>query len=132
MILHHLGIVVEHLERAIPVYETWMGAVRIGGIVEDEYQRARIQLFALSPEILLELIEPLPGHVGDPHDPGTYHLCYTVPNLDAETARLAALGAVVAYPTGAAVLFGEHRLAFLATDSGQLLELLEHPETPVV
>jgi len=130
MAFHHFGIVVSNLEEALPIFEVWMRARRVGGIVEDEYQRARVQLFLMGADSLLEVIEPLPGSIGDPHRPGEFHLCYTVPDLDAEMARLHEMGAVVSHPAVPATQFGG-RMGFLATDSGQLLELLEVPG-PVV
>ncbi len=131
MILHHLGIVVDQLDEAIPMFEVWLRARRVGGIVEDEHQQARIQLFLLNEETLLEVIEPLSGTMDALHQPGEYHLCYTVPDLDAEMQRLHELGAVITHPASTAPLFDGHRLAFLATSSGQLLELLEDPGMPV-
>lgn len=132
MTLHHMGIVVERLEDEIPLWQAWMGAIPVGGIVEDETQGARIQLLALNEDTLMELIEPIPG-MPTPHTAtGEYHLCYTVPDLDAETARLHQLGALVAHPTGTAPMFGNRRLGFLATHSGQLLELLEDTSMPTM
>ena len=130
MTLHHFGMVVDKLDEAIPIFEVWMGAMRVGSVVEDEYQRARIQLFLMEPDTLLEVIEPLPGAAGSLHTVGEYHLCYTVPDLDAEMARLHELGAMVAFPTAPTTPFGG-RLGFLATHSGQLLELLEEARPPV-
>jgi len=130
MAFHHFGIVVDKLEEAVPVFEVWMGARRVGGIVEDEYQRARVQLFMVGADSLLEVIEPMPGSIGDPHKPGMFHLCFTVPDLDAEMQRLHEMGAVVSYPTAPATQFGG-RMGFLATHSGELLELLETP-APVI
>lgn len=124
MELHHFGIVVDKLDEAIPIFEVWMGARRIGGVVEDEYQKARVQLFLMN-DSLLEVIEPMPGSIGDPHQPGEFHLCFTVPDLDAEMQRLHELGAVVSRPAVPATPFGQQRLGFVATHSGQLLELLE-------
>ena len=130
MAFHHFGIVVEKLEEAIPVFEVWMRARRVGGIVEDEYQRARVQLFLMGEDSLLEMIEPLPGSIGDPHRPGEFHLCFTMPDLDAEMARLHELGAVISHPMAPTTQFGG-RLGFLASHSGQLLELLEE-NMPVI
>ncbi|MHB0939380.1 MAG: VOC family protein [Armatimonadota bacterium] len=131
MELHHFGIVVDKLEEAIPIFEVWMGAKRVGGVVEDEYQRARVQLFLMGDGSVLEVIEPLPGSIGDPHRPGEFHLCFTVPDLDAEMQRLHEFGAVVSHPIVPATPFGKQRLGFIATNSGQLLELLEE-KAPVV
>ena len=131
MILHHIGIVVDHLHEAIPLFEVWMGARRIGGIVEDEAQGARIQLFLFGSDSLLELIEPLPGHDPAMHRAGEFHLCFTVPDLDAEMHRLHDMGAMTTSPPTPSNLFDHRPIAFLATHSGQLLELLEESKTPV-
>ena len=131
MVLHHIGIVVDHLNEAIPIFEVWMNARRIGSVVEDETQGARIQLFLIGTDSLLELIEPLPGRDPAMHHVGEYHLCFTVPDLDAEMHRLHALGAMTTSPPIPSTLFGHRPIAFLATHSGQLLELLEEAKTPV-
>lgn len=131
MVLHHIGIVVDNLEEAIPLFEVWMKARRVGGVVEDEGQRARMQLYAMNnDDTLLEVIEPMHAFGTPIHEVGDYHLCYTVPDLDAEMQRLHEMGAVVTHASTTAPLFSNHRLAFLATHSGQLLELLEDPTTP--
>lgn len=127
MLLHHVGIVVDNLAESIPLFEVWFGARKIGSIVEDEAQGARIQLFLLNNETLLEVVEAIHGADTQLHHTGEFHLCYTVPDLDAEMKRLHDLGAVVAHPVKTAKLFDDHRIAFLATHSGQLVELLEDP-----
>jgi catechol 2,3-dioxygenase-like lactoylglutathione lyase family enzyme len=127
MLLHHVGIVVDNLAEARPLFQVWMGAKPVGEIVEDEFQGARIQLFLLNTETLLEVIEIIPGANSPLHSSGEFHLCYTVPDLDAEMQRMHDLGAVVAHPTINSPIFDQRRLAFLATHSGQLLELLEDP-----
>lgn len=125
MVLHHVGIVVDNLEEATPLFEVWMKARRIGGVVEDQAQGARVQLFLISNETLLEVVEALPGQDSPLHRTGEFHLCYTVPDLDAEMERLHDLGAMTTHPTIHSPIFDNHRIAFLATHSGQLLELLE-------
>ncbi len=131
MILHHIGIVVDNLAEAAPLFEIWMHARRIGDVVEDEAQNARIQLYLAGDDSLLEVIEPLDKESITMHEVGDYHLCYTVPDLDVEMRRLHELGTMVSASVATAPLFGNHRIAFLATHSGQLLELLEDPKIPV-
>jgi len=131
MVLHHFGVVVDKLEEALPIFQVWMGAKRIGGIVEDEYQQARIQLFAVGEDAVLEVIEPMTRDASAFHRVGEYHLCFTVPDLDAEMARLHDLGAVVTHAATRVPFFADQRIGFMATDSGQLLELLEDPTMPV-
>lgn len=131
MILHHVGIVVDNLAEAIPLFQVWMGAKPIGGVVEDEAQGARIQLFLLNSETLLEVVEAMPGSSSSIHSSGEFHLCYTVPDLDMEMERMHDLGAVVSHPIINAPHFENRRMAFLATHSGQLLELLEDPSMAV-
>ena len=131
MLLHHIGIVVDSLAEAAPLFELWMHAQRIGEVVEDAAQNARIQLYRMGDDSLLEVIEPLQPGTKSLHTVGDYHLCYTVPDLDKEMHRLHDLGSVVTNAVATAPLFGNHRIAFLATHSGQLLELLEDPQVPV-
>ncbi len=130
MVLHHIGIVVDSLAEATPLFELWMGARRVGGVVEDEVQGARVQLFAMrNGDTILEVLEPMRGRRF--HQAGDYHLCFTVPDLDTEMKRLHALGTIVTRPPARAGMYENRRLAFLATSSGQLLELLEEERVPV-
>ncbi|MHB9027122.1 MAG: VOC family protein [Armatimonadota bacterium] len=131
MILHHVGIVVDSIAEAIPLFEVWMGAKRIGNVVEDQAQQARIQLLLMPNDMLMEIVEPIPGHEEEFHKNREVHLCFTVPDLDKEMARLHDLGAVVIHPTSTAALFDNRRISFLATGSVQLLELLEDAKQPV-
>jgi len=131
MILHHIGIVVDKLDEAIPLFEIWMGARRVGGVVTDETQGANIQLFLMNNDTLLEVIEAIPGTESPLHATGEYHLCFTVPNIDAEMQRMSSMGAIVNRGETNATLFDNRRLSFLATHSGQLIELLEDPNMPV-
>ncbi|HEY3379598.1 MAG TPA: VOC family protein [Armatimonadota bacterium] len=127
MILHHVGIVVDNLAEAIPLFKVWLGARPVGEIVEDEAQAARIQLFLLNNDTLLEVVEAIPGTDSPLHTVGEFHLCYTVPDIDAEMQRMHDMGMIVTRALGNAPLFNNQRIAFLATHSGQLLELLEDP-----
>lgn len=129
MELHHVGIVVDSLAEAIPLFEVWFGAQRFGEVIEDEYQGARIQLFLMENSTLLEVVEALPG--GNFHHSGEFHLCFTVPDIDEEMHRMHDLGAVVSHPTINAAHFENRRMAFVATQSGQLVELLESKITPL-
>ena len=131
MVLHHIGVVVDSLAEAIPLFEVWMRAKRVGGIVEDEAQGARIQLLYINESALLELVEIIPGADAAFHRTGQFHLCFTVPDLDAEMQRLHELGALTIQPSIHATIFENRRLGFLATNSGQLLELLEEAKLPV-
>ena len=131
MLLHHIGIVVDKLDEAIPLFQVWMNARPIGTVFEDEVQGARIQLLFINGDSLLELIEPLPGPDRSYHHTGEYHLCFTVPDLDAEMARLHDMGTVITHPVATAQHFDNHRIGFLATQYGQLLELLEESDVPV-
>jgi catechol 2,3-dioxygenase-like lactoylglutathione lyase family enzyme len=130
MVLHHIGVVVDSLAEAIPLFRVWLHVTPVGEIVEDRTQFARVQLCIMDENTLLELVEPLPGYEEAFHKVGDFHLCFTVPDLDAEMSRLHALGAVVIHRTEASPLFDQRRLSVLATHSGQLLELLEE-QAPV-
>ena len=98
MMLHHIGIVVDSLAEALPLFQVWMRAKPVGGIVEDHTQGARIQLCVIAPDSLLEIVEPIPGEENFLHRQDGFHLCFTVPDLDAEMARLHEMGAVVIQP----------------------------------
>jgi catechol 2,3-dioxygenase-like lactoylglutathione lyase family enzyme len=64
--------------------------------------------------------------------PGLTHAVYEVDDLDAEYARIRALGAeVLIQPTEVAAAFGRRRLAFFRSPSGFVFEVMEELERKI-
>lgn len=124
-----MGIAVESLEEAIPVFEKLLG--RIPTVPERVVeQKVRVAVFPLEGA-RIELIEataadsPVAKFIAR-RGPGIHHLTLTVPNLDKALAELEQKGipAVQAAPRAGA---GGTRIAFLHPKStaGVLIELVE-------
>lgn len=129
MKIHHLGIAVESLEAAVPVFTKILGrAPKSQETVEE--QRVRVALFELD-NARIELLEATTpdspvGRFLAKRGRGIHHLTLTVPDISAALAELARAGvqAIDKEPrTGA----DEKQIAFLdpKTTSGILIELVE-------
>jgi methylmalonyl-CoA/ethylmalonyl-CoA epimerase len=127
--LDHVGIALQSFAAADAYAALGWRAVAADQDLPD--QGVRVRLLRAGPGPALELLVPL-GEDGPVarflarRGPGLHHLAYAVADLDAEMARLAALGApfVDARPRPG---YGGHRVAFLhpSWGGGVLVELVE-------
>jgi methylmalonyl-CoA/ethylmalonyl-CoA epimerase len=131
MRIDHVGIAVESLEKAIPIFEALLGRAATDREQVSE-QSVRVAVFPLEGA-RLELLEatapdsPVAKFIAR-RGPGIHHLTFAVPNLDAALAELYGKGIQVVDRTprtGA----GNARVAFLHPKStaGVLIELVENP-----
>jgi LAO/AO transport system kinase len=129
MKLHHIGIAVESLEEAIPVFQKLLGSAPAQEeTVED--QKSRVAVFEVG-ETSIELLEataadsPVARFIAK-RGPGIHHLTLTVANLAESLGELEQKGILLvdrAPRPGA----GGHQIAFLHPKStaGILVELME-------
>lgn len=129
MKIHHVGIAVESLQSAVPVFEKLLGrAPDSQEVIAD--QKVRLAAFELGgPRI--ELLEatssesPIARFI-EKRGPGIHHLTLTVPNLAEALRRLESDGVrlIDRQPRLGA---GKERIAFLhpASTAGVLIELVE-------
>lgn len=129
MKIHHVGIAVESLQSAVPVFEKLLGrAPESQEVVAD--QKVRLAVFELGgPRI--ELLEatssesPIARFI-EKRGPGIHHLTLAVPNLAEALRRLESDGVrlIDRQPRLGA---GKERIAFLHPSSmaGVLIELVE-------
>ena len=129
MKIHHLGIAVEALQAALPVFETLLGRkADMEEVVED--QKVRVAVFAVG-ESRIELLEatspdsPIARFIAK-RGPGIHHLTLTVPSLPKALAELERGGVrlIDREPRAGA---GKKRIAFLdpSSTAGVLIELVE-------
>ena len=145
--LHHVGITVTDLDRAIAFWERLLGVQarrrttldgpRVGVLVG--YPGARIERcwMDLPGGVELELVQYLGRH-DEPYDegtahPGNVHLCLLVGDMAAAHAHATECGAS---PVGGPIdilagPFAGGRTAYLRNPDGVTLELLELPPTDV-
>lgn len=129
MKIHHLGIAVESLARALPIFETLLGRKADSEETVDD-QKVRVAVFKLG-ESRIELVEAT-----SPESPiarflakrgqGLHHVTLTVPDLARALAELERSG-VKLIDREPRVGAGKERIAFLhpSSTAGVLIELLE-------
>ena len=132
MRIHHLGIAVESLEKAVPVFELLLGrAPDSREKVED--QKVRIAGFQVG-ETRIELLEatspdsPIARFIGK-RGPGIHHLTLTVDNLQTTLNELDGRGIKLVDRTPRIGAGGES-IAFLhpSSTANILIELLEETD----
>lgn len=134
MRIHHLGIAVESLEKAVPVFELLLGrAPDSREKVED--QKVRLAGFQVG-ETRIELLEatspdsPIARFIGK-RGPGIHHLTLTVDNLQTTLNELDGRGIKLVDRTPRLGAGGES-IAFLhpSSTANILIELLEETDPP--
>jgi methylmalonyl-CoA/ethylmalonyl-CoA epimerase len=129
MRVHHLGIAVESLERAVPVFETLLSkAADSRETVED--QKVKAAIFKLG-ETRIELLEstapdsPIARFIAT-RGPGIHHLTLAVPDLRRTLAELNAKG-IRLIDREPRLGAGNQPIAFLhpSSTAGVLIELIE-------
>jgi methylmalonyl-CoA/ethylmalonyl-CoA epimerase len=129
--LHHMGFVVADIAAAMPAFVHSMAAEWDGKIFEDPLQKAKVAFLTTRPgDAQIELVQPL-GETSPvqrflrERGGGMHHLCYEVPELEAELAAFRSRGASIASRPKPAVAFGGRRIAWVITSEKFLVELLE-------
>jgi methylmalonyl-CoA/ethylmalonyl-CoA epimerase len=128
MKIHHIGIAVPSIAEDGAAYCRALGLPLYGEIVADETQRVRVAFVRVDGAVHVEFIEPLgpdsPIHGVLKQGGGVYHICYSVPDIEAAIQQVrAARGLVVSGPVPAAAFDGR-RIAFCYVGHS-LLEFVE-------
>ena len=127
--LHHVAYVVEDLDAALPLFTDRFGLeVEVRERMDDQ----QVEALAVATEAgLIELIAPTTPDSGvrrflDARGPGLHHVAYSVDDLDAALAELAADGLELIDSAPRRGL-GGHRVAFIHPRSagGVLTELVD-------
>jgi len=129
MKIHHIGIAVESLKSAVPVFEKLLGCVpESEEVVED--QKVRLAVFLLD-EGRIELVEPTSqdspiARFLAQRGQGIHHLTLAVPNL-AETLKQLEGAGVRLIDRQPRLGAGKELIAFLhpSGTAGVLIELVE-------
>lgn len=131
MKLHHVGVVVPSIERALEHYRAVLRLEPATPVVYDPAQNANLLMLAApggGPG--LELIEPAAAtspvaRQAAGRGGSLAHLAYEVGDIEAEIARQREAGALTVREPVPAVLFGGRRVAFLYLRTRHLIELVE-------
>lgn len=127
---HHVGIAVRNLSEAIPIYENLFEYELTSGPFDDPIQNVSVCFLSRGEgDPALELVAPL-----GPNSPidrtlkkggGTYHICYQVPDIAAAITHLTGLGSLLLSGPVPAVAFESRSIAWLMTEAGLLVELVQ-------
>ena len=123
---HHIGLACPDIPTVLEFFRRNGMLVSHGPIQRDELQEADLCWVETTGGPPVELISgPV---VAGLVKKGIYlyHSCWQTPDIEASVAELQAQGALLVSAAKPAVLFGQRRVAFLATAAG-LLELVEQP-----
>ena len=127
---HHVGIVVEDVERSAAVYMQRFGYEARSGVVHDPLQTAYVQFLSFPGEqIFLEFVSPdgpesslaLALKKGG----GLNHICYSTQDIGGTCQQLRAEGMFLIRPPTEAIAFNRRKIAWLVDKNGTLFELVE-------
>ncbi len=130
MNVHHVGVVVENVEKATVQYVESYGYVVHSGIIHDPVQTAYVRFLKLPGDATyLELVAPdgpqskLANSLNK--GGGLNHLCYSTEDIDAAFRDLRARGLFALQRPVAAVAFRGRRIAWLMGRDRIPVELVE-------
>lgn len=128
MILDHVGIAVRSIERALELWETAFGYRQETEIVTNTRQGVRVVFLGHPGSVPVKLVEPTdpssPIHAFSQRGGGLHHLCFRAESLDAELARLEALGLRIVPPEPGDA-FENERIAFVYAGDGLSIEIID-------
>ena len=131
MHLHHIGYVVESIEKAMPGFLRSLGGRWDGQVFEDPHQKVRVAFLTThAQDAQIELVEPAAGDSPvakflQNRGGGLHHCCYEVENLQQGITAMRKEGALLAKPPKPAVAFSGRPIAWLLTAEKLLVELLQ-------
>lgn len=129
MKLHHVGIVVDNIEKKVALYRRMVPIGFPCEIIYDEIQKVRVAFVDAGNDVALEFIEPvgLDSPVARALKQGTnlHHLCYEVAELEQALAQAREAGALIVCEPVPARAFQGRRIAFIYSTVGGLTEFVE-------
>jgi methylmalonyl-CoA/ethylmalonyl-CoA epimerase len=129
-VFHHVGVAVQDLAEAMPTFKGSFGYELTSGPFDDPIQKVSVCFLSRGPgDTVLELVAPF-----GPNSPidrtlkkggGTYHVCYSVPDINAAIEHLTQQGSMLLSGPVPAVAFDMRHIAWLMTEVGMLVELMQ-------
>ncbi len=127
MKFHHLGVACDNHEVVIDFLQKNFGDIAVGEAIFDPLQKATVQMITLKEGTQIELIS---GETVAPFirkNTLLYHTCWGVHDIGTAVSMLVSTGARILSEPKEAILFGNAKVAFLASDIG-IIELVEESE----
>jgi methylmalonyl-CoA/ethylmalonyl-CoA epimerase len=129
--LHHVGYVTASIADSVDEYIKATGLVWDGRIIHDPLQMVRVAFLGSADDssVLVELVEPAGGRspvnrflaTGG----GLHHICLEVTDLYVHIEASRVAGCTLVRVPLPAVAFGGRKIAWITTQTGQLIELLQ-------
>ena len=128
--LHHVGVVVESIERAAPFWTVHLGMRPMTVAVHDPIQKVNVQFFAsVSDQASVELVEPAaddsPVLNALKQGGGLNHVCFEVESLDHCLAAARSNRGIIVVPPVPATAFDNRLISFVFFQGVGLVELLQ-------
>ena len=129
-VFHHIGVAVRSLEDAIPTYRDLFGYELVSGPFDDPIQKVSVCFLSRGDgDPWIELVAPLsedsPVKGTLKKGGGTYHICYTVPDIEDAIRHLTGLGCFLVSGPAPAAAFEMREIAWVMTGVNLLVELLQ-------
>ncbi|MEN6407985.1 MAG: VOC family protein [Thermoguttaceae bacterium] len=129
--LHHIGILVPDIAKAVESYSSRFGYRVNGERVHDPVQTAHIQLMSLadsSPQVELVAPDGPRSKLANAlkKGAGLNHLCYLTSDIEEDCRRLREGGMLLLHAPVPAKAFSNRRIAWLMGRDGIPVELLEY------
>jgi methylmalonyl-CoA/ethylmalonyl-CoA epimerase len=129
--IHHIGFVVDSIERTGKDFAESLALVWDQHVFRDPLQKVSVTFMKSADRVepQIELIEPAgedsPVRSFLLKGGGLHHLCYEVPNLEAQLELSRAQGGKLVRPPMPAVAFDGRRIAWVYGKQKLLIEFLE-------
>ena len=128
--LHHVGMLVENIEKESQVYQNRFGYEIKSEVVHDPTQTALVQFFKLAhDDVYLEFIAPEgpESKLSNALNKGVrlHHLCYSTDSLEQTCAELRNKGMTLIQAPKNAPAFPGRKIAWLMGRDRVLIELVE-------
>ena len=129
MIIDHLGIVVNSVEKSIEYWENVFGYKQMTEIVINTRQKVKVVFLTKENSILIKLIEPTdetsPAYRAAKKGGGLHHLCFRCEDIEEEMKRLKSLGLRAITNPQPGEAFENRNIAFLLGNQGLNIELID-------
>jgi methylmalonyl-CoA/ethylmalonyl-CoA epimerase len=129
---HHVGVAVQDLAESIPVFKASFDYELTSGPFDDPVQKVSVCFLSRGAgDTVLELVAPFGAN--SPIDRtlkkggGTYHVCYSVADIKTAIDHLARQGSMLLSGPVPAVAFDMRDIAWMMTEVGLLVELMQEP-----
>lgn len=127
---HHIGVAVRDLSKAIPICKALFHYELTAGPFDDPIQKVSVCFLSRGyGDVIMELVAPL--GLGSPIDRtlkkggGTYHVCYSVADINDAIRYLTEKGSLLLSGPVPAVAFHMREIAWVMTEIDLLVELVQ-------